>query len=71
MGDEWFRDYKTAVNAAKQLKLEVWIYDEDGWPSGFAGGLVPRLGEKHWIKELRFSENCEGDRSDIFGGMAF
>lgn len=71
MGDEWFRAYKTAVNTAKQLKLEVWIYDEDGWPSGFAGGLVPRLGEKHWIKELCFSESCEGNRSDILAAWRF
>ena len=31
------------VEACKELGLVVWIYDEDGYPSGAAGGLV--LGE--------------------------
>lgn len=57
MGEEWFDCYRFVVNEAKRLGLEVWIYDEDGWPSGFAGGQVTALGEKHWLKELRFSES--------------
>jgi len=29
-----------AVNACAQVGLRVWIYDEEGYPSGAAGGLV-------------------------------
>lgn len=57
MGEEWFDCYRFVVKEAKRLGLEVWIYDEDGWPSGFAGGEVTALGEKHWLKELHFSES--------------
>lgn len=60
MGEEWFDCYRFAVEEAKRLGLEVWIYDEDGWPSGFAGGQVTALGEKHWLKELHFSESNAG-----------
>lgn len=28
------------VEACRQLRLRVWLYDEDGYPSGAAGGLV-------------------------------
>jgi hypothetical protein len=31
-----------AVQACKEVGLVVWIYDEDGYPSGAAGGLVIR-----------------------------
>lgn len=55
MGEEWFRCYRTALDAARRLGLDVWIYDEDGWPSGFAGGAVPRLGEAYWVKRLKFT----------------
>jgi hypothetical protein len=31
---------RKAIQAAKQVGLEIWIYDEQGYPSGAAGGLV-------------------------------
>ena len=41
LSDEWFDLYKYTLEAAKKLGLEIWIYDENSYPSGFAGGLVP------------------------------
>ena len=29
------------MQKAKQLDLDIWIYDENSYPSGFAGGHVP------------------------------
>lgn len=37
----WFDLWKYAMEKAKQLGLEIWIYDENSYPSGFAGGHVP------------------------------
>lgn len=54
MGDEWFELYGVVIEEAKRLNLEIWIYDEDGWPSGFSGGNVTARGEKFWIKGLHF-----------------
>lgn len=56
MGDEWFELYTMVVEEAKRLHLELWIYDEDGWPSGFGGGKVTANGEDFWIKGLQFSK---------------
>lgn len=56
MGDEWFALYAVVVEEAKRLQLELWIYDEDGWPSGFGGGKVTARGEDFWIKGLQFSK---------------
>lgn len=40
LSEEWFRDVDRAVRDAGDAGLEVWIYDEDKWPSGSAGGQV-------------------------------
>ena len=39
--DDWTR-FVDAVKSARQLGLRVWIYDEDGYPSPEAGGVVLR-----------------------------
>ncbi|HEY4208300.1 MAG TPA: RNA polymerase sigma-70 factor, partial [Puia sp.] len=41
LSKEWFDDYAYTVKKAKELGLDVWIYDENSYPSGFAGGHVP------------------------------
>jgi len=38
---EWFDLCAFALQEAKKLDLDVWIYDENSYPSGFAGGHVP------------------------------
>lgn len=41
LGKEWLEMYSYAVKKARKLGLTLWIYDENSFPSGFAGGLVP------------------------------
>ena len=41
LSDEWLSLYKETVRLGKELGLKIWIYDENSYPSGFAGGLVP------------------------------
>ena len=40
MGDKWMEMVQLCVEEAKKHNLEVWLYDEDRWPSGFAGGFA-------------------------------
>ena len=40
LSDEWFDMIRACVDEAKKLDMEAWLYDEDRWPSGAAGGLV-------------------------------
>ena len=40
LSEEWFDCVKTALDEAKRLKMSVWIYDENGWPSGFVSGKL-------------------------------
>ncbi|RLG75478.1 MAG: hypothetical protein DRO12_05435 [Thermoprotei archaeon] len=52
LSDEWFRAFEAAVKEARSRGMHVWIYDEDRWPSGFAGGYVPALGDRYRAKAL-------------------
>lgn len=41
LSDEWYSLYRYAVDKGKEMGLNIWIYDENSYPSGFAGGHVP------------------------------
>jgi hypothetical protein len=41
LSDEWLSRFRHAVDTGKSLGMKVWIYDENSYPSGFAGGHVP------------------------------
>jgi len=45
--EENWRTLAQAVKNCSQLGLRVWIYDEDGYPSGSAGGLVLKENPDH------------------------
>ena len=51
-----WRLYSSCVDAAKAQGLYVWLYDEDRWPSGAAGGLVtqdPQYRARHLLLTAR------------------
>ncbi len=41
LSEDWFHLFDYAVQKGKELGMKVWIYDENSYPSGFAGGHVP------------------------------
>ena len=38
---DWFNLFDYTVRKGKELDMKVWIYDENSYPTGFAGGHVP------------------------------
>ena len=38
LSDEWMECIKVCAKEAKKYGMKAWAYDENGWPSGFAGG---------------------------------
>lgn len=40
LGPEWFRLTNACADDSVRLGMEAWLYDEDRWPSGTAGGAV-------------------------------
>ncbi|MCQ2396752.1 MAG: hypothetical protein MJ106_03525, partial [Lentisphaeria bacterium] len=53
LSDEWFKVTQACVDKAKSLGMNAWAYDENGWPSGFGGGLVNEKGLFYQQKYLR------------------
>ena len=53
---DWFRLWKVALKEAERLDMNVWIYDENSYPSGFAGGWVPELMPESRGRGLAFRE---------------
>lgn len=40
LGEDWFRLTNAVADAGEKAGMESWLYDEDRWPSGSAGGKV-------------------------------
>lgn len=40
LSQEWMDCVKFCCKEAEKRGMQAWIYDENGWPSGFAGGKV-------------------------------
>ena len=59
MGEHFMDMVRLAIKKAKELDLRVWLYDEDGWPSGYAGGAVTTE-KKYRQKTLLFTKEKLG-----------
>lgn len=40
LSKEWMQMLEACCDEAKKLNMNAWVYDENGWPSGFAGGKL-------------------------------
>ena len=40
LGDDWFDMINAVADESEKIGMEAWLYDEDRWPSGSAGGKV-------------------------------
>lgn len=38
--EKWMQCIESCCDEAKKLGMDAWAYDENGWPSGFAGGSL-------------------------------
>ncbi len=54
--DDEFMDYvKLCLDKAKKDNMLLWLYDEDRWPSGTAGGVVTHNNKEFAEKSLLFT----------------
>jgi len=51
----WMDCIKACVREARKRSMLAWLYDEDKWPSGFAGGRIPAKGPSMRTKALLLS----------------
>lgn len=53
MGEGWFDNISVGLQEAKKAGMHAWVYDENGWPSGFGDERVNGLGLLYQQKYLR------------------
>lgn len=70
LGDEYMSLVRHCVDKAKSEGMLAWLYDEDRWPSGSAGGVVTRENLSFRAKHLLFTDMPEKVRSntELTGG---
>ncbi|OAS19167.1 glycosyl hydrolase [Paenibacillus oryzisoli] len=56
MGEEWMDAIRACLVKGKELGMSPWLYDENGWPSGFADGQVPAKGVAFQQKKLVYEQ---------------
>lgn len=58
LGDDWMRAIRRGVEIARELEMEAWLYDEDRWPSGFAGGKTTEGNDGHLARALTWAADA-------------
>lgn len=48
----WMECVNACLDEAGKLGMKGWLYDENGWPSGFGGGIVNGMGVRYQQKYL-------------------
>lgn len=66
MGEDWMAAIEKSVFSATKYGIDIWLYDEYGWPSGDAAGKVQTLGREYLGKFLRFSTSLNDEVRDGF-----
>lgn len=59
LSQEWFECVSQAAQEAEKLGMEAWLYDEDRWPSGCAGGIVTAENDEYKARWLVMSQISE------------
>ncbi len=75
MGNEWFASMESALEVARKKDGYLWLYDEDLWPSGNAGGQVAGMKDEYRATYLKVFllapgeplPSCGDDESVRFG----
>ncbi len=66
LSDEWFECVGTCVEKARELGMKAFLYDEDRWPSGPAGGFVTREHPEFRLHYLRAGLHGQPDSDADF-----
>ena len=62
LGEKWFEATDACIDEAKKLGMDAWCYDENGWPSGFAGMKLLE-DEANWVHYVVCEKKNAFDKS--------
>jgi len=67
LGEKWFSCIDACLKKARELHMNAWVYDENGWPSGFVGGKM--LENHDWrarFLEYKVNQDFDGEAFCVF-----
>jgi hypothetical protein len=64
LSEEWMKCIRACLKEGKKVGTESWLYDEDKWPSGFAGGIVPAKSDEYRSRYVSFKEIRKEETSE-------
>ena len=67
LGESFMDGMRLAAEVSKEKALDLWLYDEDRWPSGSAGGKVTKENLKYRQKTLLFTRKKPGELPESAG----
>lgn len=73
LGPEWFELTNAVADEAEKIGMEAYLYDEDRWPSGSAGGMVtedPKYRQNHVRLYTMPAEEFVWDSDSIVSAFA-
>ncbi len=73
LSKQWFDLIEACADECEKLGIEAWLYDEDRWPSGAAGGLVtqdPKFRMRRLRLELVQAKGFTTRGKDLLGLFA-
>lgn len=69
LGDEYMKIVSELILYAKKIEMKFWVYDENGYPSGVAGGKVMELHPEYRSEYLVMVK--EGEMKEPVGGWFY
>ena len=64
LSEEWMQCIEACADEAQKLGMKAWIYDENGWPSGFVGGKLLK-DEKNHDKYIEMKKGAYDAQADV------
>lgn len=64
LSEDWMQCIDACAEEAKKLDMKAWIYDENGWPSGFVGGKLLE-DEKNCDKYILTEEGAYDEKATV------
>ncbi|MCX6361758.1 MAG: glycosyl hydrolase, partial [Armatimonadetes bacterium] len=65
MSSEWLDMVGVCIHECRMRGMEVWLYDEDNWPSGTFGGKLTRPNPELRMRYLRVEEMPTGQGANL------
>ncbi len=65
LSEDWFECIAHTLKEGKRLGIKFWIYDENNWPSGYAGGRVIKENSDYCGKHIAMREYKAEENADL------